>query len=164
MTSTTSDTPAVRAGDPGTLVIMSWSRETPDGDIPYLLACSLGDGADGPEGSSAAVARLLRDAGLPPGEGLVDTTGRRPRPPVDLLVVAEAAVLTMPRVNAQFVPPAAWLSAVAKRGAAYLIFATRPWPKGAAPGHAATLADFASDERTLASAAHVLLPAQRLRD
>ncbi|MEG3627687.1 DUF5949 family protein [Streptomyces poriticola] len=163
MTSTSSEMTAVRTGDPGTLVIMSWSREAPDGDIPYLLACSLGDGADGPEASSAAVGALLRKAGLPPGEGLVDAAVRRPRPPVGLLVVANAAVLTMPQVNAQFLPPAAWLTAVEKRGGAYLIFATRPWPQDVEPGDAATLADFTADEETLASAAHVLLPARKLR-
>ncbi|MFE1163781.1 DUF5949 family protein, partial [Streptomyces sp. NPDC058829] len=47
MTSISTDTRPLRTADLGTLVIMSWSRETPDGDVPFLLACSLGDGEAG---------------------------------------------------------------------------------------------------------------------
>ena len=43
---------------------MAWSGEAPDGDMPYLLAYTLGDGQCGPEGSTAAVADLLTSLGL----------------------------------------------------------------------------------------------------
>ncbi|GAA4790089.1 DUF5949 family protein [Streptomyces ziwulingensis] len=161
MTSLPSETLPLRTADLGTLVVMSWSREAPEGDIPYLLACSLGDGANGPEAGSAAVERLLRDAGLPVADELTDAA-RRPSLPVSLLVLPNAAVLTMPGLNAQFVPPAAWLAAVGARGKAYLIFTTRPWPD-AEPGDAQTLTAFTSEDETLKSAAHVLLPARKLR-
>ncbi len=100
--------------------------------------------------------------GLPPGEGLVDAAAR-PRLPISLLVVPNAAVLTVLQVNSQFVPPPDWLAAVDRRGVAYLIFATRTWPQDAEPGDPQALAAFANDEDTLATAAHVLLPARKLR-
>lgn len=157
--------PAV-SGDLGTLVVMAWSGGAPDGgDMPYLLAYPLGDGENGPESSSAAVARLLRDSGLstgsgPAGEDSVDTADR-PRPPVTLQVEAGQAVVTMPHFSARCPAPPEWLAAVAERGYAHLVFATRPWPE-AAPGRSVepeALAAFAGAPETLAGAAHVLLPA-----
>ncbi|MFI6808797.1 DUF5949 family protein [Streptomyces luteogriseus] len=131
-------------------------------DVRYLLACSLGDGANGPEGTAKAVEQLLLSVGLPPGEGLVRAT-QRPSLPVSLLVVPGSAVLTVQHLKSQFVPPDTWLKTVGEFGYAYLIFATRPWPEGAEPGGAEPLAAFTSDEAATASAAHVVLPARSLR-
>ncbi|MET9255523.1 DUF5949 family protein [Streptomyces sp. NPDC003717] len=161
MTSITSDTPPLRTADLGTLVIMSWSRETPEGDVPFLLACSLGDGENGPEATPAAVERLLLKAGLTTGEGVLDAT-RLPSLPVTLLVVPGAAALTMPGINAQFAPTPAWRAAVDERGYACLIFATRPW-SGGEPGEAEAVAAFANDAATLTTAAQVVLPVRTLR-
>ncbi|MGW7499446.1 DUF5949 family protein [Streptomyces luteogriseus] len=163
MTSISPETQSVPTDDLGSLVVQSWRGTTPDGnDVPYLLACSLGDGANGPEGTATAVERLLRSAGLPLGEGLVDAT-QRPSLPVSLLVVPGSAVLTVRHLKSQFVPPQTWLETVAELGFAYLIFATRPWPEGAEPGDAEALASFTSDEAAMASSAHVVLPARSLR-
>ncbi|MFC8871037.1 DUF5949 family protein [Streptomyces sp. NPDC057148] len=161
MTSISTDTRPLRTADLGTLVIMSWSRETPDGDVPFLLACSLGDGEGGPESTGAAVERLLGHAGLSVGDGVVDAA-RLPNLPVTLLVVPGAAALTMPGINAQFAPAAQWRRAVDERGYACLIFTTRPWADGE-PGDGEAVAAFANDERTLASAAQVILPVRTLR-
>ncbi|MFF7723558.1 DUF5949 family protein [Streptomyces luteogriseus] len=163
MTSISPETQSVPTDDLGSLVVQSWRGTTPNGnDVPYLLACSLGDGANGPEGTATAVERLLRSAGLPLGEGLVDAT-QRPSLPVSLLVVPGSAVLTVRHLKSQFVPPQTWLETVAELGFAYLIFATRPWPEGAEPGDAEALASFTSDEAAMASSAHVVLPARSLR-
>ncbi len=151
----------MRSEDLGTLLVMSWSREDPQGSIPYILACPRGDGANGPGAASEAAGKLLAAAGIPPKHELVDAA-RLPSLPVGLLVLPGAAVLTLPQVTAQFVPPEAWLEAVAERGCAYLIFTTRPWPD-AEPGDVEALAAFTSEEETLKSAAHVALPARRLR-
>jgi hypothetical protein len=161
VTSISTDTRPLRTADLGTLVIMSWSRETPDGDVPFLLACSLGDGEGGPEASPVAVERLLRHSGLSVGDGVLDAA-RLPNLPVGLLVVPGAAALTMPGINAQFIPTAKWRTAVDKRGYACLIFTTRPW-SGGEPGDGDAVAAFANDEETLTSAAQVILPARTLR-
>ncbi|MGW0705291.1 DUF5949 family protein [Streptomyces sp. NPDC002643] len=164
MTSTSAETRPFRPADLGTLVVMAWSGEAPDGDMPYLLAYTLGDGASGPEGSSAAVADLLTGLNLSIGEKIVDGAAN-PGLPVTLLVEAGQAVVTMPHLNAQCPAPPEWLTAVAQRGFAYLVFATRPWPE-AQPGKPVepeALAAFAGDTETLTSAAHVLLPARTLR-
>ncbi|MGW3284746.1 DUF5949 family protein [Streptomyces sp. NPDC001002] len=164
MTSTSSETRPFGAADLGTLVVLAWSGEAPDGDMPYLLAYPLGDAPNGPEASSAAVAQLLKNAGLPVGGELVDAA-TRPSLPVSMLVEGGQAVVTMPGCNAQCVPPPEWLAAVEERGYAYLVFTTRPWPE-AEPGkplEADALAAFAGSEETLDSAAHVVLPARKLR-
>ncbi|MET7284475.1 DUF5949 family protein [Streptomyces sp. NPDC005573] len=166
MTSTSSEArPAVRAADLGTLVVLAWSGEAPDGaDMPYLLAYSLGDAAGGPEATAAAVRQLLLTNGLPVGGELVDGT-TRPSLPVTLLVQSGQAVVNMPQLVAQATAPPEWLDAVAARGYAYLVFTTRPWPEGA-PGQVvepAALAAFAGAEETLGAAAHVVLPARSLR-
>ncbi|WP_435225824.1 DUF5949 family protein [Streptomyces sp. Tue6028] len=164
MTSTPSETRPFRAADLGTLAVMAFSGETPDGDMPYLLAYSLGDGAGGPEASATAVEQLLTSNGLPVGETLLDAS-RKPSLPLSLLVEAGQAVVTMPHLNAQCVAPPEWLAAVAERGYAYFLFATRAWPE-AQPGKPVapeSLSAFAGDEETLLSAAHVLLPARTLR-
>ncbi|MEX3099787.1 hypothetical protein DF268_18840 [Streptomyces sp. V2] len=164
MTST-SETRPFRVADLGTLVVMPWSGEAPDGsDMPYLLAYSLGDAADGPEVTASAIERLLTDNGLPVGGDLVDGT-ERPSLPVSLLVESGQAVLNMPSLNAQCVPPPEWLAAVEHRGYAYLVFTTRPWPE-AEPGKPVeleALAAFAGADETLNAAAHIVLPARSLR-
>lgn len=165
MTSTSSATRPFRVADLGTLVVMPWSGEAPDGgDMPYLLAYSLGDAADGPEASAAAIERLLTDNGLPVGGNLVDGT-EKPSLRVSLLVEAGQAVLTLPGLSARCVPPPEWLAAVGERGYAYLVLTTRPWPE-AVPGRPVepeVLAAFAGAEETLTAAAHVVLPARSLR-
>ncbi|MFJ1974859.1 DUF5949 family protein [Streptomyces sp. NPDC087903] len=164
MTSTPNETHLSSAADLGTLVVMAWSGEGPDGDMPYLLAYSLGDAADGPEASSAAVEALLETNNLPVGGDLVDGNAR-PGLPVSLLVESGQAVLTMPGFNANCTPPPEWLEAVAERGYAYFVFTTRPWPE-AQPGKPVepeALAAFAGADETLNAAAHIVLPARRLR-
>ncbi|MFJ5773448.1 DUF5949 family protein [Streptomyces sp. NPDC093094] len=144
---------------------MTWSGESPDGgDMPYLLAYTLGDGPDGPEATSAAVERLLADRNLPVGGDVVDGTAQ-PSLPVSLLVEAGQAVLTMPPLTAQCPAPPEWLAAVGERGYAYLVFTTRPWPE-AEPGKPVepeALAAFAGADATLTAAAHIVLPARSLR-
>ncbi|MCX4811159.1 MULTISPECIES: DUF5949 family protein [unclassified Streptomyces] len=164
MTSTSSETRPFRVADLGTLVVLAWSGEAPDGDMPYLLAYTLGDAADGPEAATAAVERLLTDNQLPVGGNVVDGS-TRPSLPITMLVEGGQAVLNMPQLNAQCVPPPEWLAAVGERGFAYLVFTTRPWPE-AEPGKAVTpeaLAEFAGSEETLNAAAHIILPARSLR-
>lgn len=143
---------------------MAFSGDAPDGDMPYLLAYSLGDGEGGAAGATTAIEQLLRNNGLPVGDTLLDGS-RQPSLPLTLLVEAGQAVVTMPYLNAQCVVPPEWLAAVGERGYAYFLFATRPWPD-AVPGRPVapeSLAAFAGDEETLLSAAHVLLPARTLR-
>ncbi|MFD1663573.1 DUF5949 family protein [Streptomyces caeni] len=164
MTTTPSATRSFRAADLGTLVVVAWSGEAPGGDMPYLLAYSLGDGASGPAGCTAAIGALLRANGLNAGEEVVDGS-QRPSLPVTLLAEAGQAVLTMPYVNAQCGVPPEWTAAVRARGHAYFLFATRPWPE-AVPGRPVQperLAAFAGAEETLTTAAHVLLPVRSLR-
>jgi hypothetical protein len=71
----------------------------------------------------------------------------------------EAEKTTPP--NGDAAPPA-WLTAVAERGYAYLVFTTRPWPEGrpGLPIEAEALTSFVGAEQTLRAAAHVVLPAQ----
>lgn len=162
---TTTPTAPFRPADLGTLVVMAWSGEAPDGsDMPYLLGYSLGDGPGGPEATSAAVTKMLEANELSVGGDLVDG-GAKPSLPVRLLVEAGQAVLTLPPLNAQCPAPPEWLAAVGERGYAYLVFTTRPWPE-AEPGKPVApeaLAAFAGAEETLTAAAHVVLPARTLR-
>ncbi|WP_330339880.1 DUF5949 family protein [Streptomyces sp. NBC_00557] len=164
MISTTSETLASRPADLGTIVVLAWSGEAPDGHMPYLLAYSLGDAEGGPEASSLAVRRLLESNGLPVGGDLVDGAAK-PGLPISLLVEAGQAVVNMARLKAQCPVPREWLEAVGARGFAYLVFTTRPWPE-AVPGRVvdpAALAAFAGAEETLEQAAHLVLPARSLR-
>ncbi|MFE3858306.1 DUF5949 family protein [Streptomyces griseorubiginosus] len=164
MTSTSSETRPFNAPDLGTLVVMAWSGEAPDGDMPYLLAYSLGDGAAGPEGSTAAVEALLENNGLPVGGDLVDGKAR-PSLPVSLLVESGTAVVTMPGFSAQCVPPPEWLAAVEERGFCYFVFTTRPWPEGepGKPVDPEALAAFAGADATLNEAAHIVVAPRTLR-
>ncbi|MGX1270054.1 DUF5949 family protein [Streptomyces phaeoluteigriseus] len=164
MTSTPSAIRPFPVADLGTLVMMPWSGAASDGRaMPYLLACSLGNGPGGPEGATAAVERLLEDSGLSVG-GITDGT-QKPSLPVTMLVVAGQAVVTMPWLKTQCTVQPEWLEAVAERGWAYFLFTTRPWP-GDAPGKSVApeaLNAFAGDEETLKAAAHIILPARSLR-
>ncbi|USQ88404.1 DUF5949 family protein [Streptomyces phaeoluteigriseus] len=164
MTTTPGATRPFPVADLGTLVMMPWSGEAADGRaMPYLLACSLGNGPGGHEGATAAVERLLEFSGLVVG-GITDGTQKLSLP-VTMLVVAGQAVVTMPWLRTQCTVPPEWLEAVAERGYAYLLFTTRPWP-GDAPGStvaAEALNTFAGDEETLKAAAHIILPARSLR-
>ncbi|MEU0048648.1 DUF5949 family protein [Streptomyces sp. NPDC006184] len=166
MTSVSSDTRPFRAADLGTLALLAWMarNEVGDGRTPCLLACSLGDGPDGPEAASAAVGRLLDDMGLPVGGEPVDGT-TRPSLKVSMLVVAGQIVLQMPGVSNQVSPPAEWLSAVEELGYAYFMLTTRicpsTGPRRAATGEA--LAAFAAAPDTVNAAAHLYLPARSLR-
>ena len=165
MTSTSSESRPFHPADLGTLVMIAWSGEAPDGpDMPYLLAYSLGDAEGGPEVTSAAVEHLLTRNGLPVGGDLVDGKAK-PSLPVGLLVEAGQAVVSMPTLSAQCTAPPEWLAAVAERGYAYLVFTTRPWPE-AVPGRPVApeaLAAFAGADETLTAAAHAVLPARSLR-
>jgi len=165
VTSTPGETSPFRIAELGTLVVLPWSGEAPDGtDMPYLLVYSLGDAEGGPEMTSAAVEGLLASNGLTVGGGLVDgTTGAGPT--VTLTVEDGQAVVTMPQLGAQCTAPPAWLTAVAERGYAYLLFTTCPWPEGrpGGPIEPAALAAFVGAEQTLRAAAHVVLPAQSPR-
>ncbi|MGW1798103.1 DUF5949 family protein [Streptomyces sp. NPDC001984] len=164
MTSTSSGTRPLRLADLGTLVVLAWSGEAPGGDMPYLLAYTLGDGVGGPEASSVAVQQLLESNRLPVGGDLLDGVAK-PGLPVSLLVEAGQVVVNMPQLTAQCTAPPQWLEAVAQRGFVYLVFTTRPWPE-AAPGRPLApeaLAAFAGADETLEKAAHVVLPARSLR-
>ncbi|WP_458243836.1 DUF5949 family protein [Streptomyces sp. MAI_2237] len=164
MTSTSSGTRPLAPAELGTLVVMAWSGNAPGGDMPYLLAYPLGDAAAGPEAASAAVAELLGSVGLSLGGELTDAAAR-PSLPLSLLVEGGHAVVTLPGSHAQCTPPPEWLAAVTKRGYAYLVFTSRPWPE-AEPGKPVdpeAFAAFAGAEETLNAAAHVVLPARRLR-
>lgn len=164
MTSTTGATRPSRPADLGTLVVMAWSGEAPGGDMPYLLAYTLGDAPSGPDAASTALRNMLESNGLPVGGDLVDGNGR-PDLPVSMLVEAGQAVVSMPGFNARCTPPQEWLTAVDARGYAYFVFTTRPWPE-ALPGKPLTpeaLAAFVGADETLNSAAHIVLPARSLR-
>jgi len=161
MTSTPTETRPFRMADLGTLVLLPWSGAAADGgDLPYLLAYSLGDAEGGPQTTSAAVEGLLAGNGLQVGGGLVDGTAGAGIA-VSLFVEAGQAFVTMPQLGARCAAPQEWLAAVAERGYAYLVFTTRPWPEGrpGRPIEPAALAAFAGAEQTLRAAAHVLLPA-----
>ncbi|QNS04884.1 DUF5949 family protein [Streptomyces xanthii] len=165
MTSTSSIETTFRPGDLGTLAVIAWSGEHDDGqgDMPFLLAYSLGDSPAGPAGSEAAVRALLGNNGLSIGTAVHDGS-RHPSFPVSLLVEAGQAVVTMPWLNAQCPVPPEWIAASEARGSAYFLFTARPW--SAAPGQAVDeqeLRQFAGAEETLTAAAHCLLPIRRLR-
>ncbi|MCQ4213152.1 MULTISPECIES: DUF5949 family protein [Streptomyces] len=166
MTSTSSIDTTFRAADLGTLAVIAWSGEHigEEGDMPFLLAYSLGDSPAGPEAAEAAVLGLLRNNGLTIGTTVHDGA-RHPSFPVSLLVEAGQAVVTMPLLNAQCAVPPEWLEAAEERGHAYFVFTSRPWPT-ATPGRPVSedeLERFAGDEGTLTAAAHCLLPIRRIR-
>ncbi|MFR0352680.1 DUF5949 family protein [Streptomyces sediminimaris] len=163
MTSTPSETRPFELAQLGTLVLLPWSGAAADGaDMPYLLIYSLGDAEGGPETTAAAIEALLASNGLTAGGELVDGTAAEPALSITLHVEAGEAVVDLPQLGARCAAPPAWLTAIAERGYAYLVFTTRPWPEGrpGRPIEEETLASFVSAEQTLRAAAHVVLPAQ----
>lgn len=148
----------------GTLTVIGWSGEHPeDGrDMAFLLAYSLGDGPGGPEATREATRRHLEENGLPLGSELVDGTSGG-RLPMKLIVEAGKAVLTMPKLTAQYPATPEWLDAARERGHVYFMFATRPWPE-ATPGAPVSEEDLRGfvNEEMMTSSAHCVLPVQRL--
>lgn len=145
----------------GTLVVIPWAGEYgEDGaDMAFLMAYSLGDGADGPQAGEAAVLTAAGEIGLPVGGAVLDVA-RAPKTAVTVFVAAGKAVLTMPYLHAACPVPDQWTTAARERGAVYVILASRPWPQGA-PGAQVSeeqLRDFAGDPEVLATAAHCLVP------
>ncbi|MDI3390388.1 DUF5949 family protein [Streptomyces sp. B-S-A8] len=148
----------------GTLSILAWiGAPEEDHSTPYLLAYTLGDGANGTAENEAAVAALARSLSLPLDGGMAD--GSRPGFPVRLLVEGGQAVLSLQNMNAQCVAPPEWLDAVAQGADVHFVLSTRAWPE-AAPGQpvsAEALSAYVGDEAVLQSAAHCLLPVGKLR-
>lgn len=165
MTTANSLTTAVDPAELGTLVLLAWTGDPDQGhDTPYLVAYSLGDGRGGPEAAGRALTALIGQLGLATGDVLHDRTGEGTFP-VQLLIQAGQAVVTMPHMNAQCPAPAEWLAAAEQRGTVHFMIAARPWPE-ATPGQPLTeavLQAFLGDEAVLADTAHVLLPVSRLR-
>ncbi|MFF1378384.1 DUF5949 family protein [Streptomyces sp. NPDC058308] len=166
MTSTSSEQRPFQPTDLGTLAVLAWSGEHPEDekDMPFLLAYSLGDTEEGPEGTAQAMRTLLAETGLPMGGPLLDGA-HNPSLPVSLLVEGDNAVVNMPHLNAQCGVPPEWIAAVKLRGHAYFMITTRAWPE-AKPGEPVPeegLAAFAGAEETMLNAAHCLLPARSLR-
>ncbi|KOU39214.1 DUF5949 family protein [Streptomyces sp. WM6378] len=165
MTSPASAVEPSRAVLLGSVVVIAWSGEHPDetGDVPFLMAYSLGDGTEGPEGAEAAARALLDELGMPAGSVLDKDRGAAL--PVTLIVQGGQAVLTMPSLTVQCPVPPEWLVAAGKRGTVQFMFATRSWPR-ARPGIAVSeeqLRAFAGDEDTISTAGHCVLPVRRLR-
>ncbi|ANW18405.1 DUF5949 family protein [Streptomyces clavuligerus] len=149
----------------GTVSLLAWIGDPQTGhDTPFLLLYSLGDGNDGPRGTMEAMAVLIAEAGLTPGE-LIDATAAGSPSPVRLLIQSGYAVLNLPGVSAQCPAPAEWLDAAALRGHAHLIIGAVPWPQ-AVPGQPVTeemLQSYAGHEDVLLAAGHALVTVGRLR-
>ncbi|MCQ6554582.1 DUF5949 family protein [Streptomyces sp. C10-9-1] len=165
MTTANTVNTAVDPAELGTMVLLAWTGDPAEGhDTPYLVAYSLGDGTGGGEAARAAAATMIEELGLTTGDVLQDRT-REGTFPVQLLIQAGQAVLTMPHMNAQCPAPEEWLAAAEERGTVHFMIAARPWPE-ARPGTALSeevLKSFLGDEAVLADTAHVLLPVSRLR-
>ncbi|MFB7916389.1 DUF5949 family protein [Streptomyces sp. NPDC056061] len=149
----------------GTITLIGWSGEHPDGgpDAAFLLVYSLGDGSDGPAVGEAAMRIALERSGLSVGAGPVYGT-ETPGLPVKLLVQAGQAVLTLPHFTAQYPARAEWLTAAEQRGEVNIMFATRPWPQGA-PGRPMSeelLRSFAGNPEVIVTSAHCVLPVRSL--
>ncbi|MFD4947422.1 DUF5949 family protein [Streptomyces sp. NPDC058239] len=149
----------------GTITLIGWSGEHPDGgdDVAFLLVYSLGDGTDGPAAGEAAMRVALDRSGLTVGAGPVHAA-ETPGLPVKLLVQAGQAVLTLPHFTAQYPAPPEWLAAAHERGEVHAMFATRPWPQGT-PGRPVSeelLRSFAGDEEVVMTSAHCVLPVRSL--
>ncbi|WP_029391370.1 DUF5949 family protein [Streptomyces xiaopingdaonensis] len=165
MTSTQAGMTGFRPSLFGTMSVLGWTGPHPDDgeDVPFLLAYSLGDGEEGPQGGAEAARQLLRETGLPIGGEVPDASHTR-RLPMTLLVQGGQAALTMPHVSVRYPAPTEWLTAAQDRGEVYFMFATLPWPE-ARPGAEVTeeqLRGFV-DEEMMASSAHCMLPVSGLR-
>ncbi|MFI9581219.1 DUF5949 family protein [Streptomyces sp. NPDC052236] len=149
----------------GTLSVLAWTGDPEEGqDLPCLVAYSLGDGSGGAEAGEEAILAMIEELRLTVGGGLTDWT-RANNSRIKLIVEAGQAAITMPYLSGQCPVPPEWLYAVEERGHAYFLLASRPWPE-AAPGKPVTedaLRSYIGDEKTLATAAHVLLPVSKLR-
>ncbi|NBE54805.1 DUF5949 family protein [Streptomyces boluensis] len=148
----------------GTMSILAWIGAPEEGhQTPYLLAYTLGDGANGAAENEAAVAGLAQSLTLSLDGTMTD--GSRPGFPVRLLVEGGQAVLSMQGLNAQCVAPPEWLDAVQEGASVHFVLSTRAWPQ-AVPGQelsADTFRAYVGDETVLGSAAHCLLPVSKLR-
>ncbi|MFJ1549598.1 DUF5949 family protein [Streptomyces sp. NPDC088246] len=149
----------------GTITLIGWSGEHPDGghDVAFLLVYSLGDGTDGPAAGEAAMRVALDRSGLPVGAGPVHAV-ETPGLPVKLLVQPGQAVLTLPHFTAQYPAPSEWLAAARERGEVHAMFATRPWHRGT-PGRPVSdelLRSFAGDEEVIMTSTHCVLPVRGL--
>ena len=150
----------------GTLVVIPWAgaSEEDGEDMSFLMAYSLGDGVDGPEGTQRAVLEAAEEIGLPVGGAILDVASAQ-RPPVKVLVEGGKAMVTMPYLRANCPVPDQWTAAARARRSVYLILASRPWPQ-AVPGAVLTEADlraFAGDPEVLGTAAHALVPVGSLQ-
>lgn len=149
----------------GTMTLIGWSGEHPDGshDVAFLLVYSLGDGIDGPAAGEAAMRVALSRSGLPVGSGPV-YAAETPGLAVKLLVQVGQAVLTLPHFTAQYPVPPEWLAAAGQRGEVHAMFATRPWPQGAPglPVSEELLRSFAGDAEVIMTSAHCVLPVRSL--
>ncbi|SEO92805.1 hypothetical protein SAMN05216267_105637 [Actinacidiphila rubida] len=150
----------------GTLVVIPWAgaHEEDGDDMPFLMAYSLGDGVDGPQGTQQAVLEAAEEIGLPVGGAILDVA-RAHRPAIKVLVEGGKAVLSMPYLHANCPVPDQWTAAARARGSVYVILASRPWPQ-ATPGATlgeAELREFAADPEVLGTAAHALVPVGSLQ-
>ncbi|MFF8916342.1 DUF5949 family protein [Streptomyces sp. NPDC015032] len=165
MTSPRTATSTFTRAQLGTITVIGWSGEHPDGgpDVAFLLVYSLGDGTDGPAAGEAAMRAALDRSGLSAGSGPV-YAAENPGLPVKLLVQAGQAVLTLPHFTAQYPAPREWLAAAEQRGEVHTMLATRPWPEGT-PGRPVSeelLRSFAADPEVIMSSAHCVLPVRSL--
>jgi hypothetical protein len=150
----------------GTLVVIPWAGVYAEdgGDMPFLMAYSLGDGVGGPAAGEDAVLAAAAEIGLPVGGAILDVA-HAPKTAVTVLVEGGKAVLTMPYLHAACPVPDEWTAAARARGAVYVILASCPWPE-AAPGVEVSeemLRAFAGDPDVLGTAAHFLVPVSSLR-
>lgn len=85
-TANTAKNPALRR-ELGTLSVLAWTGDPEAGhDMPYLLAYSLGDGAEGPEAGEKAALEMIGELGLKTGGGMTDATRASFNLPIRLLV------------------------------------------------------------------------------
>ncbi len=149
----------------GTQILIGWSGSNPGTgrETAFLLAYSLGDGADGPEAGESAARTALERSGLRVGGETLDASDL-PSLPVKLLVQAGQAVVTLPHFTAQCTMPREWLDAARSEGRVHGMFATRPWP-AAVPGQPVSeelLRSFVTDPEVIRTSAHCLMPVRSL--
>jgi hypothetical protein len=150
----------------GTLAVIPWANDPTSDEFttPFLMLYPLGDGSEGPEGSTEAMSSMLVSMGLSLGDELIDLS-KQPRIPISLLVEGGQAALTLSSMRVQCAVPPEWEQAAKDCGQVYFIGAVRPWPE-AVPGRPVdeeTLRSYVGDAALLASSAHCLLPVRSLR-
>ncbi|MEU0401453.1 DUF5949 family protein [Streptomyces sp. NPDC006197] len=158
---------SARSASPlGTLTVIPWASE-PSADsagTPFLMAYSLGDGRDGPEGGQQAMRAALESMNLSVGDRLFDLE-KDAGINATLLVEGGSAVLTLPFLKVQCPVPEEWEAAAHAQGKVYFLCSVRPWSEGV-PGQPVDeerLRAFVSDEEMLADCAHVLVPVRRIQ-